>query len=735
MQFTDNGYLEYTVQDLRVRIHERKPHECPKLDNALRHILPIEFERLGLPCPDFHDPDAFTDAAGTVPADRLYAYLDGARWAAWVIEKDSRFKEHPSLARDYRQSLIRCLRHASCGHRLSRWTLGLTPAWMAARDVLARSIPCSQREVMAMVEAGHTECFGHSLTARSPKTTAAYFVTLRDGFNKMGRYFSEHGIESPDDVRPEHLYGNPDAWYVGHRGSSPIPLVTYSRTKEAWHVYGKLNPDLKLCQWPQPMNDRNYGIRLEGGPPLIRQMLDDIFAQMPLAEKTRNSHTSMITRLVGYIQNHLGHDVLRFCHEVDDPTDLCYLLLASYPPAPDGREPAPMEEISLIINNSAYREGLLAELPRANRLHAHRGECRANPFVQAHCDWHLERANYSAADNMARTVRAINREFLRGNETQHRWLYRIYRRARDLKKKAAATPRVRRKHLMGLDPFLWDKLVDYRPTLRTKTEKVRKRMEETKGRRRESWWRMRWAVTQRDELLFGLLLAMQFRPENFIEARIDDNYFPQHYKFMLPPEDDKEAGLHYRTIPEEGPLADLRALMDEYIELARPILAEGDESPYLFLSAGKSANGRQRALKKEGVRRMWDGQLLATTRKITLRLPPGFLPTGLDSLTPYDFRHLWSNHAHEQGDAGDKSLESAGLGNKPITAHIHYVNRPGGNDRKVRKHLEQLPSKAPRDSAEVRRQARRQIEEVLGDSHDPSVVHRLMKIYDTFKTS
>jgi hypothetical protein len=713
----------YSIQDLRERIRDKKPHEAVKFDNALKYLIPqlLPDEQLLAPLANEH----LTKFSTRIPAVELLDCFDGKMWAPALVQNDERFRTHPTLSSDYRASTIRCLKHATQSRLIPRWPKGLTPGWHESRQQLGEALPCNQQALSAMLEAGQTTCFDIPLTDRPLKSTVQRFTRIRDSFTMMGRHNIEQGIESPQEVKPEHIYGDPRSWYASQKALGYAPRSVYANSKEAWRILSELQPDLQLCEWPSPQRERNYGLRLEERPALLDAMLVEIFQCLELRPKTQTTVVSLFTRMLGYMQNHLGHDIKRFCMVIESPFDLAWLTIGGYPPSEDGRDPSPLEELDRIFKDEEYRDWLLTEIPRANRRHEARGVCRPNPFIEQFARWLLENNHGSTVEGLAKDARIILKSCLRAHKSQLDWLRDLYLRAKQKRQNVEMSPRQRRKQLMGSDPMLWHKLVfEARPRLRKATDALRERMESESDPASREYWRTKWAIALRNELLFGLLLALQLRASNLLHARLGEDYLPETYEFSIPRAHYKNGLPHKRQIPSKGPLADLMVLMDLYLGEARDILLKGREkTPYLFLSSSRGRN----SIDVLGNVMMWNGQLTLALDSISRVHLTDLLPEGLEALRPHDFRDLWANYAFEIGDG--KTLEAEGLGNTPAVAHQHYVSRTRSG-RNVLAHLENLSAGRTKSLKERRKQARLEIKKAFGENGDPKLIQRIMRIID-----
>lgn len=713
----------FSIQELRVRIRDKKPHEAVKFDNALKYLIPqlLPDEQIVAPLVGEH----LTELSTRIPAVKLLDCFDGKMWAPSLIQKDERFRTHPTLSGEYRASTIRCLKHATQSRLIPRWPKGLTPGWLEARQQLGEALPCNQQTLTAMLEAGQTNCFDIPLAERSLKSTVQRFRTIRDSFNMMGRHNIEQGIDSPEKVKPEHLYGASNSWYAFQKTLSYAPRSIYSHSKEAWRIMRELRPDLNLCEWPSPLKERNYGLRPDERPALLESLFEEVFQSVELRPKSQATVVSLFSRMLGYMANYLGHDIRRFCMVLESPFDLAWLTVGGYPPSEDGREPSPLEELDRIFKNEEYRDWLLTEIPRANRRHEVRGVCRPNPFVEQFARWLLERDHGATVEALAKDARIINVTYLRTHKSQLDWFKSLYKRAKQKRKNSKPSDRQRRKQLMGTDSALWHKLVfDARPRVRKATDELRKRMESAEEPVSRKYWAMRWAVALRDELLFGLLLALQLRDTNLSRAKIGEDYFPDSYEFSIPGVNYKNGHRYRRQIPSKGPLSDLMSLMDLYLSEARSIVLDDRlETPYLFLSTDRGSGFTD----EEGNSMMWDGQLASTLDSICRNYLQDLLPEGLTELRPHDFRDMWGNYAYEVGDG--KTLEAEGLGNSPAVAHQHYVNRVRSGVN-VLNHLENLSPSRTRNMRERRKVARLAIKKEFGDNGDSKLMRRILSIVD-----
>lgn len=728
---------KFSVQDLASAIVHRKPKDHANLLRILRIILPAVGAADGMAVDGDLDDAAFDALAASLPASRLLDCLEKnyATWTPWMIEAVPELTKIKAYRTDYRRALVRCLEHAVASGLVTSSARGVAPGWRAARDKLAACLPCSQKALQARLDAGAIDFYGHSLLNRSFKATQTYFRTLLDAFNEMGRFMTGIGVIRPQDVCAAEIYGSPNSWYAYRKAGNPAAMSGYSRSRFAWEILSQLEPGWNLVPFPQAQQAREYGLARRNFAPLAERMMALILAEPDLKTGTCQNIERAVCRLLGVIHHGVGLDVHAFCSSFETAEELAFVLFAGYPHVDTGVEPEPEAEVRMLFGDEAYRKALLQKIIQASRHHAFQsGPCRRNPILDLYSRFQYDRKVPSILELDLKAFRIVGDRYLRVDPTQKPWITTMIAKAVKTKKTLPPSARARRKQAAAVDRDLWLKLVAARHRLAEHTVAMRAGMDAALANpelssAQKSYARDRWAVAVRDELMIGMLLGFQLRKENIQGMRIGLEIFPDEHRISISPERAKASEWINRHFFDSGPFVDLKALLDIYLEEARPILLDGrNETPYLFLSCHKGQESRD----SDGNLRVGSQLLPRVIRDACRNHFADILPPGVGDFNPHLARDLFARFACSQQDGG-VVLAAQALANTPGVVHGSYLTVGRQGDQDVRPFLEGLEAtgKTPaRTKAQRRKSFREDVIKILGPDAPPRFLQELMVSFD-----
>lgn len=660
------------------------PKRAYKFELAVKRVLPYL-------APEGANGNDLAFLAESVPAERLFACLDKKKKGAWapdLIRAHPEFSTLQTLAKEYRKPFVAVLDLAVKKRFLKAAALGVSEAWQEARQALDDSgLPYNVTRLQTLLDAGQTSFFDTSLVDKAPQTIATMFRTVLDGFNVMGRFMSERGIASPEEVLPEHLYGSPEAFYSHQRGINATAMTTaYYRVRVAWDILGQLPPFPKLVAWPEPLVENQIALEDADYHPRILELLDQIDkALSDSAEDTRFGISRHLKRFFGWMAKVKAMDVEAMCATIACAEDLAWLFLAGHPAPDRGREPAREEELARIFADKQYRETLLQGIMRSNRCHEAQMPCRRNPVLSLYVEWYAtERNSPSSAEVLTKYMKIVSKRFLRVHKSQLDWFSDLYGYVKNKKKAKAASPKSKRKEAAGDDHELWLKLVNARPRLKTHLDGL-KRKWEASGDTEDA---IHWGIAQRNDLLVGLLLGLQLRTKNIHQMQFGIDLFPDTYKVSIPGNKAKAGKRILRNFPAAGPLADLRSDLDIYLSEARPILlAERPDSPYVFIGHPK----RQSSRDAEGHIKIGKGMLAKVLQDVSEDFFKDLLPEGLDLLSPHLTRDVLTNYARRLENGSMIATQS--LANTLQVVDNHYYTASRSRDDDALEFLENLDTR------------------------------------------
>lgn len=709
-------------------------------------VLDLVLPALGAKLDVAIDPALTEPAAKTaafmayVPAQALFECLDDDnQWAPWLVEAVPALGTVKSYKNDNRRSFNRVLKNATARSLITTAARGVAPAWQEARNAIKAVVPDSKTRLKAMLDDGVTEVHGFSLNQRGFKATWRRFSFMVTYFNKMARFMTSRGILTPQDVRPEQLYGEKDSLYEAFKAENPDAMSGYYYARDGWLIFKQLKRDWELVDFPTPQADKQYGMSIKkAAPAIIREGLEAYERKKTLSPSTKENTHQDLSCLLGFLQKYQDFDVAAFCERFEYAHELFFVLLAGFPPIEKGPEPDPADELRRLAEDEGYLENILNTIQRDNQRESRaKGRCRCNPFLALYAEWHIQRGTASMAERALKMFRALGDHYLGVEEAQKKWLSELLTRVEDAKKAQPPSERELRKQLAATDDELWDKLVAALPRLIAHTEERFQEWQAAEAEAPDSSKAAHalksWAVALRNDVMFAMLLCFSLRKENLQGLRLEavgkqpKTVFPDIYTILLPPQSTKATEWIRRMFPAEGVFDYLRERFDLYLAKGRPaLLGERGETPYLFVSR---AGADQSARDEEGHHRVGRERLPAVVRTICRDFFGDILPPEMDVFNVHLTRDMFAQHASNY--EGGVGLTAQGLANTPGTVDKHYrrVDRQG--DRKVRRHLESLPGrKVPRGRKKGRSDAdglRAEFRKHLGPNVDDRMIDALVK--------
>jgi hypothetical protein len=348
--------------------------------------------------------------------------------------------------------------------------------------------------------------------------------------------------------------------------------------------------------------------------------------------------------------------------------------------------------------------------------------------------WMIERKTPSVLEVALKGFRILGDRYLRVDESQKKWLSDMLNQSVASKKMQPPSVRAKRKQAVAMDVDLWKKLVEARSRLTANTEILRNEMEAILSKpkatdRQKNHARMRWAVAVRDELMVAFLLCFCLRKENIQGMRIGHEIFPADYRVSIPPSKAKAKDWINKHFPSGGYFGDMKALLDHYMDKARPILLAGrEDTPYLFLTVSKGNDARD----KDGYLRGHREHLPQIVGKLCLKHFKDILPPGVDIFNVHLARDMFSAYVYPK--PGGEALVSQGLANTAAVTRINYLKHQHQNDSGVLAFVETDQStkgtRGRSDALRERESYRKEAIKILGPDAPHHQLHQLMKTFD-----
>lgn len=618
---------EPTLAELLAAYATHRPAESASLRSILKTIA--------LPFLGFRDADLDVAFAAT-SALKLYALLTPGR-AAWCPKLEATLPAGMTYRRTYPRFVSRLVTYGEARGILHPDRYFISPAW---------------RELIATVAVVTQDAAG-------PKRSA-----LRVAFKKLAKWATAQGIE-PSALPVEG--DRPVASFFEFLGRRP---GDYYRARGCWNALvtsGVLSSDL---HWGAIPRGGRAGRARHEWPPVLERALEKLFVEVRLHSwraTTRAGYRQRIATYLGVLAG-LGVDPDAVLAGIDDPIAAVRLLVQGLPagtPRCDVKAFA-----SRLAGDVAFRDDLLLAMAALSGSFDGRAS-EPNPFVMAAVSALVEAGTITTAADLVSKALSINRILLDLTERHTAWLSQ--RRAL-LGKIASKNPSAYTNKKRGVfrNPDLWLDLVRARPRLRGHTLELEAAWRESAGARRARL-KLSWAVALRNEALFGLLLCYPLRAANVTGMKVGVNYKPDRYQLFFEAPETKNQKEIDLELPDGGALGDVRNLMDQYLQEARPVLLAGRNSEHVFVPDPR------------GGTRLREKGLNAIFTDLSRRYLGDVLPPGIDEMNPHLARHVAASYAL----AVQQNLNLAAqlLNDSPSTIASNYADVLAGAKQATRRFL------------------------------------------------
>lgn len=585
-----------SLGELLTRYQAIRPGEIPTIRTVLKTII---FPALG-----------YRKVLGTrlerlieeTPAPALYGLLDPVQHS-WSEHVRRRLPEGTTHQKAYYRVLRRLLTFGEREGLLHPDQYAISPDWW---ELIERFISLTS-------DAGMRQDAGR----------------LRSGLRILARWATSRGYE-PRDL-PLEVRANSRIMGDFHRTFPPERDGAFYLARRAWNLLADSLPDTNLARWISEGERRFHGIPRSNWPPCVALGLESLIAQDGLGmwrPETVAGYQYLVSTYLGTLRD-LGLDAKAFLVGVDDGTDALRLLFQGMPP--ETRAIDANESANRLSENDSYREGLLSALRGMSGQYDGRAS-QPNPFIIAAIASLVRDGKVATASHLLTRALAISRGVLGITERHVEWCLKMLRQINQLSKRQP-TRYYYKKRAVFRYPELWADLVRARSRLREHTVHLGERAQEAVGSQQVQY-ELRWAVALRNEVLFSMLLCYPLRAGNFSQMLLGIHFDARRHRIHFRPEETKNQREIEYELPEsgDGSLGDIRTLVQEYLDVARPLLLAGRESPYFFVP---SPNGGMKLARQA---------FNTILREISRRFLAGVLPDGLEVLNPHLLRHAAASY-------------------------------------------------------------------------------------------
>lgn len=611
--------LGRTVGELLQAYGEIRPGEVPTLYTIMKTIA--------LPGLGHVDPsvERTRELCRTLPANQLYGLMepDSSQWRPNIGRI---LPQTETYQKAYLRALKRLIAHGEKVGLLHPDEYAISPEWRRLIELLGP---------LTGPYASHRRS------------------GLRSGFKGLARWATKLNMS------PQQLPGAPQKGrYLVEflRTFPPTRDSGYYRARLAWNLLVTNHHELRLTPWRHAREFLCRGIPKEHWPSSVRagfESLLDYNHFQPWKEATQSGYESQLAIYLGALRDE-GTDLEVVFGSISEESAL-RLLFQGLPP---NTEPLGAQDlIRRLSTDGSFLPRLISDMHALKGTYEGKAS-EANPLLLLAINQLAAAGKVTSASNLMTKALALNRGILGMTERHTGWCLRLQAQLRQLSKRSPSLYS-QKKRAFFRQPEIWSSLVAARKRVRTATRQLEAEWRASIGSRADTL-KEQWAVALRNEVYLGMVLCYPLRARNFSKMTIGRHFGQETFRIYFPPEETKNHKEIDYELPDGGSLGDLRALVTQYLDEARPTLLAGRASPYFFVPN-----------RKGGV------QIPSRSfNTILYELCEGFLldllPKGARSINAHMMRHIAASYHLVIG--GNLNLAAQILNDSPATIIKSYAD-------------------------------------------------------------
>lgn len=564
--------------------------------------------------------EVLTTALNQLPMSRLEGTID-AETGAWAPEVEAflrsrGFNSHTHLK--HNAGTIRRFLERTRG--LASQTAPMIksfPCWDQLTKLVDILYPGKKKDIDGLVDRGVTVFGGYDLTGKSHHQIRKTLQNLRSNFNKLRRECCERDLtvkEFGDTVLRDQNF-------------ETIPTLVGWRTnfydcKRIWNWLREVEPSFQLPLWPDSKHE--VSIPAEACPDNLLEGIEaSLFDGFNRPSGTESTYREAITTFFGILEAE-GFSLFRLTKGLT-PRDAVRLVMMGFPRALLTHDPAQDTPYALgrrLQSDHAFRDMVIDHMRQLEGSNSGQA-CVDNPFVRIGLDVRKNDENLASARNLVMRVSFVNKHFFDVQSLHYQWIKRASETVNRLEKERK-TKYDAKKLLAFENPRLWLAIRDR--FLEVEEELLADVANPTHD----------WAVKVARTALFHLLLIYPLRKANFNLMRIGAEFDPNTFEIHLECGEVKNRRRLDLAIPRAGLGRGLYDILKVYLDVARPIILSGKQTPYLFVPEQTRPNSGlqlRRTAMNDWLKPFVQDHLADV------------MPEGLIEIGPHLFRHITASWA------------------------------------------------------------------------------------------
>ena len=569
--------------------------------------------------------------------------LLGPGWAPPVEEElKARGLTSTTYLKNYPREIRRFVEQAKRIRPVTDKSDEVLPEW----DPLLRSVkamlPSSTERLKAMVNEGITMFAGYDAEGKLLEVIKRRLGNMRSCFLRLAKQASAcqlipetfgKSVVIPgafDDI--PMLVGKPMAYY---------------HCKDVWNELMTIHPSLYLPLWGDAQV--RVSIPAESIPENLQEGIEQALIEgNGLTENTKISYRGSMTTFFGILETE-GYSVFRIAMGLM-PRDAIRLFSMGIERSllvDDPERDNPRAIARRIHDDSEFREKVLASMRDMEGSNEGR-TAFPNPFVSIVLEDRIADEKIDAARQLINRISTINRRYFAATDHHCAWITRESKRVKALKR-TQETEYFEKKKAAFAHPRLWSPLLE-------RMAQVAETLIAQAGNPD-----LEWARTVCRACIMYTILLYPIRRDHFRQMCFEKNYDVRTYQIQFGRDEVKNEKAFRYTLPVGGRGRKVRALMNLYLQVARPILLHGRESPFVFVPEQTRENANLH-LRKTALNDFFPD--------FAEQYFADILPVDLLKLNPHIIRHIVASYAL----VVEKDLKLAAqlLNDHPTTVLKHY---------------------------------------------------------------
>jgi hypothetical protein len=620
--------------------HQLKLFEDQKPTATVHSILKLLF-----PGAAHMPPAERKEYFNALPLSELEKRLNvqGSGWAPSVEEQlKARGLTSTTYLKNYPREIRRFIERATLISPANEASDKLLPEWEDLQESVKVLLPPRSERLRRMLNEGITSFAGYDAEGKLFDVVNRRLGNMRSCFLRLGRQASARNMTPKEFGETVVLPGNFEE--VNLLRGKPI---AYYHCKAIWNELATLHPCLNLPPWGD--SQVLISAPAESIPDNLAEGLDKaLFDGRELSENTKENYRGSFSTFFGIVEA-VGLSLYRMTRGLDarDAIRLFTMGIERSLLVHDADRDDPLALARRIQDDVEFRDQVIASMREIEGTYGGK-TALPNPFVTLAINTRIEEGKFAAARQLIMRISTINRSYFAVADHHFNWISSIIKRLKDLEA-AQKTDYAAKKKAAFANPRLWPLLLER--LIQTEENLLAQVGSPT----------LEWAREVKYTCMMHVLFLYPMRRESFRIMQFEQNYDRDTYQFHFEDEEVKNQKAFRYSLPTGGRGRMSREIMDLYLQVARPILLQGRQTPFVFVPEQTRDNAGPH------LRRAAMNDFMPDYCKVHFA---DILPAELMDMNPHIARHIVASYVL----VVEKNLNLAAqlLNDDPMTVLKHY---------------------------------------------------------------